>query len=295
MKKTLFRKKSLDQVSSPEQLNQYISVISIKAWVILMAVLAVLAAGVYWSINGDITSTLNASGIIFPERGSSVITADSPGQITDVCERVGDYVNQGDVIAVVSQEALLDQIRQAVAQQQPDEVIERMRDEYYYKSMIISPYSGRIMSISNLFEYVNQGDTIASIVLQQEYVNDKEVITYVDLSAAQNIETGMDVQISPDFAPREEYGYMHGYVSSVGTYPVLKSDIQQRLGNYAFEYENMENDALIEVRITLLTDDTSKNRIRWSSSKGQELAISVGTTCDISIITSKFKLIDLIF
>ena len=57
----LFRKKSMDRLSSPEQLNDYLRVTSPSVWVILAAVALILVGGIIWGsvtyINSFVTGT----------------------------------------------------------------------------------------------------------------------------------------------------------------------------------------------------------------------------------------------
>ena len=54
MKDSIFRKASLDRVSSPEQLNDYIRVARPSVWMILGAIVALLIGVIVWSIVGRI-------------------------------------------------------------------------------------------------------------------------------------------------------------------------------------------------------------------------------------------------
>lgn len=49
MDQQLFRKKSLDRISSPEQLNDYLRVTNPSVWIILLAIILLLAGLLYWS------------------------------------------------------------------------------------------------------------------------------------------------------------------------------------------------------------------------------------------------------
>lgn len=51
----IFRKTSLDRISSPERLNDYIKVSNPGVWLILAAVAALLAAAVVWGCTAEIT------------------------------------------------------------------------------------------------------------------------------------------------------------------------------------------------------------------------------------------------
>ncbi len=57
-KTKLFREKSLEAVESPEALNDYLRVTSPGVWLVMAAVIALLAGGILWSIFGHIRTTV---------------------------------------------------------------------------------------------------------------------------------------------------------------------------------------------------------------------------------------------
>ena len=54
MENPIFRKKSLDRISSPEALDDYLHVTTPAAWMILAAVIMMLAGMLIWSIFGTV-------------------------------------------------------------------------------------------------------------------------------------------------------------------------------------------------------------------------------------------------
>ena len=50
--RSIFRKKSLDRVTSPEQLNDYIKVTTPSVWVILAATLLLIFGTLFWAVFG---------------------------------------------------------------------------------------------------------------------------------------------------------------------------------------------------------------------------------------------------
>ena len=50
----LFRKKSIEKVSTPEQLNDYIRVTTPSVWVVLIATALLLAGMLVWGVFGSI-------------------------------------------------------------------------------------------------------------------------------------------------------------------------------------------------------------------------------------------------
>ena len=56
MDNSIFRKKSLERISSPESLNDYLHVTSPAVWLILTAVILLLAGMLIWSSVASIDS-----------------------------------------------------------------------------------------------------------------------------------------------------------------------------------------------------------------------------------------------
>ena len=63
MENGIFRKKSLERISSPEQLNDYIKVSNPSIWIVLGAVIIFFIALFIWSVNGNITSQIDSTGV----------------------------------------------------------------------------------------------------------------------------------------------------------------------------------------------------------------------------------------
>lgn len=51
----LFRQKSIDKVSSPEKLDDYIRVTTPSVWITLAAILVLLTGAIIWGIFGELT------------------------------------------------------------------------------------------------------------------------------------------------------------------------------------------------------------------------------------------------
>lgn len=49
MKESLFRKKSLDQLHSPEQLTQYFKIVRPSVWIVLVVIILLIAGFLVWS------------------------------------------------------------------------------------------------------------------------------------------------------------------------------------------------------------------------------------------------------
>lgn len=63
MANSIFRQKSIDRVSSPEQLNDYIRVTNPGIWVILAAVALLLAGFIVWGAAGKLETKLSVAAV----------------------------------------------------------------------------------------------------------------------------------------------------------------------------------------------------------------------------------------
>ena len=72
--KTVFRKKTLDRISSPEQLTSYLRVTNPGIWAMLAAVILLLAGIFAWAAVGTLETTANAT-VIVEDRAAQVIPA----------------------------------------------------------------------------------------------------------------------------------------------------------------------------------------------------------------------------
>ncbi len=63
MDKQLFRKSSIDRISSPEQLNDYIRVSNPSVWMILAAIIMLLVGICVWGIFGRLETKIESAGI----------------------------------------------------------------------------------------------------------------------------------------------------------------------------------------------------------------------------------------
>lgn len=69
-KKSIFREKSLDRISSPEELDQYIRVAPLSVWLLITGIAILLVGIVIWGIFGNIDSRVNV--VVKAENGQTV-------------------------------------------------------------------------------------------------------------------------------------------------------------------------------------------------------------------------------
>ena len=75
MNNKLFRQKSIDRVSSPEALNDYVKVSSPGVWIVLAAVVVLLIGACVWGVFGRLETTVPA--LVVSEAGETACVYDS--------------------------------------------------------------------------------------------------------------------------------------------------------------------------------------------------------------------------
>ena len=97
MEKSLFRKESVERVSSPEQLSDYLRVTSPTVWVVLAAVILLLASLFVWS--GVTAVESYAAGDAEVRGGVLTLTFDDAEKAANV--EIGMNVSVGDLVTPV--------------------------------------------------------------------------------------------------------------------------------------------------------------------------------------------------
>ena len=110
MDSKVFRKVSLERMSSPEQLDQMMQVTTPKGWVVLLALIILVVFAIFWGIFGSISTKVTGMGILIKRGGVFNIGTDSHGQVLDLKFAVGETVHKGDLVAIVDQPDLSDQL-----------------------------------------------------------------------------------------------------------------------------------------------------------------------------------------
>jgi HlyD family secretion protein len=112
----LFRNASLERLSSPEQLDQLLSVTDARGWILLVSFVVLLSTAIIWGFVGSIPQNVGGTGILVRSGGVSEVIALASGRISDIAVTAGDTVVEGQVVARMSQPEAAEQVREARAQ-----------------------------------------------------------------------------------------------------------------------------------------------------------------------------------
>ncbi len=113
MDTSIFRKTSLERLSSPEQLDTIMRVTGAKRWLALAGMFLILGVAVIWGYEGTIDTKVSGSGVIVRAGTVLNVVAAGSGLVTSINVNLGDRVKADQVVAKVSDPEMLEKIRLA--------------------------------------------------------------------------------------------------------------------------------------------------------------------------------------
>ncbi|WPL16488.1 multidrug efflux system protein EmrA [Thiorhodovibrio winogradskyi] len=114
MGQEIFRKSALERLSSPEQLDRLVTVVSPKNWLALLTITLLLAAVVAWGILGALPTLVKGNGILISSGGQiTTIQAPAAGTLTEILVDLGQEIEAGQVLARLSQTDAMQRLRSA--------------------------------------------------------------------------------------------------------------------------------------------------------------------------------------
>lgn len=260
MKKKLFRQEVLDNIQSIYDTRENITALPIGIKLILIVLTASFIMFGIWVFRGNIRQSVSVSGIIYSKNGMFSIHAEEPCVVLDVLIKRGDFVQAGDVIGVIS-----------------------ISTQNIESHVVRTHKGGMITSVCQEGSVIAAGEILADMIVLNSESNDRIVYAFVPADHINSVKPGLKAQINLQFASREKYGYIEGYVSDIEAYGVPGDLLAQSFNHVVRDL--VDNDGVYyTVQITLLPDYSSSNGLRYSNPQGANLAIEVGMRCEADII-----------
>jgi HlyD family secretion protein len=168
-----------------------------------------------------------------------------------------------------------------------------LRKELDYTSKVVSPYSGQVLELKVIpGALVSAGTPILSV---HPNVKELEAVVYIPARKSKGIEPGMDVELSPTFVKREEFGFIRAKVTTVAEYPATQEAVMRLFENGPLAQSLASEGPVTEVRVQLIEDKTTPSGFRWSSGKGAPIKVTGGMLCSAQIVTRSQRPVSLIF
>lgn len=286
MNPKIFRKVSLERLSSPDQLDELETVTSKKNWLTLLGFVFLLIGCMAFVFFAQLPSKVSGNGLLLHEGGIQQVQSMVEGQVTELYVQQGSFVQKGDVIARVFHPNWEGALQQGEVNH--NQIVSEMK--------VISSFSGRVVALhTQKGEYVTQGNAIVSLELGSEETSVLEAVIYVPVYDGKKIKPGMKSAILLNEFPKEQYGFIEGTVTYVSSYPVAMEQINMRVNNTELAKELSRGEASFEVRIQLTTNAKTPSGLQWSTGDGPTVRIDSGTLCQGEVILSEKPPAQLIF
>lgn len=265
----LYRKASLDRISSPEQLDKALKVTSPMSWLALAGVTLIVIVTLLWSIVGTIPVTITTPGLVSSLVGSNAIYSNETGTVVSVRVRPGDEVHLGDTILTYKNSA----------------------------NEIKTIYSDQVGTVT---EIVAAKD--ATLIPGSEVVRitpkvqaNQIVVCYVPLAQAKKIERGMTVNVSLDSLDSQSYGNMVARVVNIDAYATSTTGMSSVIGSGNYLDTTFTNGGPVVAVACELYPGETQSGYYWSNEKGAKVAVTNGSLVTAKIVTEEVAPISKLF
>ncbi len=166
MKRVIFRKSALDRISSLDQLDQTMTVVKPSSVFALISVAIMIAVAFAWGIFGSVPDIVMGNGVIMNIDNVTSVKYANQGSVKNIFVKHGDLVRNGQIIARIERQDILDQIK----------LNERKLEGYLEMQKVLKTAnrngSSKQAMMQNLYE---QG-----LITEQEYLNSRQTEVNID-------------------------------------------------------------------------------------------------------------------
>jgi HlyD family secretion protein len=186
-------------------------------------------------------------------------------------------------------------IRSELALNESRRQIQALQEQLKLQSEVTSPYKGIITEVEvDQGNLINRGATIATLELTDEDAMGLEAVVYISAQDGKYVQEGMDVQISPLSAPREEYGFMLGKTTFVSEFPATRQGMIRLLSNENLVTVLSAGGAPFVAYASLVPKPGAAGGYAWSSPKGEEIPINTGMICRVTVTVESRRPVELV-
>lgn len=168
----LFRDVALERLSSPEQLDMLIRVVTPNAWLALAPLMALIVLAIAWSWLGSLPVTVEGRCILLNPTGLADVVSAVSGRVIEMPVRVGDTVREGQEIARVAQPDLADRIEKAEARLRELEAEGRVVRAFSVRSEALTA-EGLIRNRANLESQVKAAVARSELAAERALVQER--------------------------------------------------------------------------------------------------------------------------
>jgi multidrug resistance efflux pump len=262
-----FRRRALERVSSPEELDRLVKVALPRTWIALAALGLLIVAATVWAVSARVPTTVDAQGYLLRQGGIRVAGAPTAGIVVDVFFRSGDHVEAGDVVGHV-------------------------RASNGSVQAVRAPSAGTLIEVSvAVGDYLDAGRPVGLVDVATLPV---VVYAYLPEDDAKRARTGDRVELTTSVADPSQFGFLRGRVEAIGRYPATQERLTSIVRDKTIKAKINELGPVVETRIRLQRDPSTPSKFAWSIGNGPPFQLTIGQPVAASIVTGEQAPIDYI-
>jgi HlyD family secretion protein len=186
-------------------------------------------------------------------------------------------------LALLDEQTGIDQLQRELA---------RLRARAGEQTMIRAQAAGQVVEVK-----VGPGDVVAAgsalaTLAPRDRGGDIVALLYVPAGEGRRIQPGMRAELVPDTVEREVYGSIVGQVVSVSPLPATRAGMRRILRNDQLVDTLLTAGAVTEVQVALERDPSTPSGLSWSSSRGPDRTVGVGTLTGGRIVIDRRRVIN---
>lgn len=185
-------------MASPEQLDHTIKVIQPFGWIGLIGVGLLMITVLVWSVFGSIPEKVIGSGMLVSSGRVYSINSPANGMVKNVFIENGDRIQNGQIVARIQRDDLLDQIQ--LAMQKHRDLEEEFRSVLAYSTGNMELTDKKLTNNRSNLEIqrsrlIKQRNAVAENADKLQILLDDGLVTKQQLLASKNELTAIDIQI----------------------------------------------------------------------------------------------------
>jgi hypothetical protein len=310
-------KSALERLTSPDQLNQRLLVVTFRGWIALLCMVFLVIAILIWSFWGQIPVIVEGRGIVFDPEKTILVRSEIDGTVSEVYVNSGDQVDPGAELMSLKSPLIAQQLfeKQILATSLedflekntglPSEEKEAIRKQILQvkadieglrflkaKETIVAPNRGTIINLNTPIEgAVSTGTMLAWMVAPRGALEKQKICAIFPLESGEMIKEKMEAEIALASVNGEKYGQLFGTVTKV--YPFITSLEQGPLRNLPVkglhDYLTQGSQRGVIIEILPDSDPHTFTGYRWSSQNGPPFPITEGSVGVVKVVIETKK------
>jgi|HubBroStandDraft_1064217.scaffolds.fasta_scaffold07695_4 HlyD family secretion protein len=195
----IFRKKSLEQLSSPERLDELMQVTSSRLWIAGSTLALLVLFALVWGVFGTIATKVQGQGVLLKSGGLFMVSSLGSGKIDHINVQVGDVVEAGQVVANIEMPALTQQLSGARkdVEEIGSEAARRAIDDEHETELSVAALESQKSTLKQMIGNLNdQSKWLSQQVVTLQKLLDQGLITRQTLVSTQQELEGLGVRVS---------------------------------------------------------------------------------------------------